>query len=114
MPPTLGLARIMYIAWFANCVTVARLGDIYRGYLLKAKARPLGWGGRNQCRETRSQVETRIVPGLALQPSFWVGWLGKVAALVGLVALAAALVGVLLLRSGPGGLARARGQIVGA
>src|ERR671932_2359214 len=31
----LGLSRIMYIAWFANCVTVARLGDAYRGYLLK-------------------------------------------------------------------------------
>jgi hypothetical protein len=42
--------------------------------------------------ETRSQVEISIVPGLALQPSFWVGWLGKVATLVGLVALAAALV----------------------
>jgi uncharacterized protein (TIRG00374 family) len=25
----------MYLAWFANCVTVARLGDVYRGYLLK-------------------------------------------------------------------------------
>lgn len=35
MPSALGLTRIMYIAWFANCVTVARLGDAYRGYLLK-------------------------------------------------------------------------------
>ena len=32
---TLGLAKIMYLAWFANCITVARLGDAYRGYLLK-------------------------------------------------------------------------------
>src|SRR3990170_1654944 len=38
MPSTLGLTRIMYIAWFANCVTVARLGDAYRGYLLKREA----------------------------------------------------------------------------
>jgi glycosyltransferase 2 family protein len=38
VPSTLGLARIMYLAWFANCVTVARLGDVYRGYLLKKKA----------------------------------------------------------------------------
>jgi uncharacterized protein (TIRG00374 family) len=38
LPPTLGLARIMYLAWFANCVTVARLGDVYRGYLLKKEA----------------------------------------------------------------------------
>ena len=28
----------MYIAWFANCVTIARLGDAYRGYLLKKAA----------------------------------------------------------------------------
>ena len=34
-PSTLGLTRIMYLAWFANCVTVARLGDAYRAYLLK-------------------------------------------------------------------------------
>src|SRR5918999_4231616 len=38
MPSTLGLTRIMYVAWFANCVTVARLGDAYRGYLLKREA----------------------------------------------------------------------------
>jgi len=28
----------MYVSWFANCVTVARLGDAYRGYLLKKEA----------------------------------------------------------------------------
>jgi uncharacterized membrane protein YbhN (UPF0104 family) len=38
MPSGLGLARIMYLAWFANCVTIARLGDAYRGYLLKRVA----------------------------------------------------------------------------
>ena len=38
MPSTLGLTRIMYLAWFANCVTIARLGDAYRGYLLKREA----------------------------------------------------------------------------
>src|SRR5215218_1597463 len=38
MPSTLGLTRIMYLAWFANCVTLARLGDAYRGYLLKREA----------------------------------------------------------------------------
>jgi len=26
VPSTLGLTRIMYLAWFANCVTIARLG----------------------------------------------------------------------------------------
>ncbi len=38
MPSAFGLTRIMYLAWFANCVTVARLGDAYRGYLLKREA----------------------------------------------------------------------------
>ena len=38
IPSVLGLTRIMYLAWFANCVTVARLGDVYRGYLLKREA----------------------------------------------------------------------------
>jgi uncharacterized protein (TIRG00374 family) len=35
IPSTLGLVKIMYLAWFANCITVARVGDAYRGYLLK-------------------------------------------------------------------------------
>lgn len=39
MPSSWGFARIMYISWFVNCVTVARLGDVYRGYLLKRRAR---------------------------------------------------------------------------
>jgi uncharacterized protein (TIRG00374 family) len=38
MPPALGLTRIMYLAWFANCATIARLGDAYRGYLLSESA----------------------------------------------------------------------------
>ena len=35
MPSTTSLAKIMYLASFVNCVTIARLGDAYRGYLLK-------------------------------------------------------------------------------
>jgi uncharacterized protein (TIRG00374 family) len=38
MPSSFGLTRIMYLSWFANCVTVARLGEAYRGYLLKREA----------------------------------------------------------------------------
>jgi uncharacterized protein (TIRG00374 family) len=38
MPSTLGLGEILYLSWFANCVTVARLGDAYRGYMLKRAA----------------------------------------------------------------------------
>lgn len=38
MPSLLGLGEILYLSWFANCVTVARLGDAYRGYMLKRTA----------------------------------------------------------------------------
>lgn len=38
MPSASQLTSIMYLAGFANCVTVARLGDVYRGYLLKRAA----------------------------------------------------------------------------
>ena len=30
-----GLTEIMFLAWFANCIVPAKLGDVYRGYLLK-------------------------------------------------------------------------------
>jgi len=38
IPSIFGLTRIMYLAWFANCITVARLGEAYRAYLLKRAA----------------------------------------------------------------------------
>ena len=38
VPSTAGLVRIMYLASFANCITIARLGDAYRGYLLRNAA----------------------------------------------------------------------------
>lgn len=38
MPSIFGLGEILYLSWFANCVTVARLGDAYRGYMLKKAA----------------------------------------------------------------------------
>ena len=43
VPSTVSLIRIMYLAWFANCVTIARLGDAYRGYLLKKAASVSFW-----------------------------------------------------------------------
>ncbi|MGN6360279.1 MAG: lysylphosphatidylglycerol synthase transmembrane domain-containing protein [Thermomicrobiales bacterium] len=39
VPSVVGLGEILYISWFANCVTPARLGDAYRGYLLKRSAK---------------------------------------------------------------------------
>ncbi len=29
------LTEIVYLSWFANCIVPAKLGDVYRGYLLK-------------------------------------------------------------------------------
>jgi len=38
MPSTPQLAQIMLLAWFANSLVPAKLGDAYRGYLLKREA----------------------------------------------------------------------------
>jgi glycosyltransferase 2 family protein len=40
VPGTWGLAEIYVLSWFANCVVPAKLGDAYRGYLLKKNAGP--------------------------------------------------------------------------
>ena len=39
VPPLRGLVQIMILSWFANCVVPARLGDAYRSYLLKERAK---------------------------------------------------------------------------
>lgn len=38
LPSVLGLAHIILLGWFGNCVAPAKLGDIYRGYLLKKES----------------------------------------------------------------------------
>jgi len=38
MPPFLGIAEIVLLSWFANCIVPAKLGDAYRAYLLKRAA----------------------------------------------------------------------------
>lgn len=38
LPSIMGLAEIIFLSWFANCVVPAKLGDAYRGYLLKLAA----------------------------------------------------------------------------
>ncbi len=39
LPSILGLSHIIFLGWFANCVVPAKLGDAYRGYLLKKETR---------------------------------------------------------------------------
>lgn len=38
LPSALGLAEIIFLSWFANCIMPAKLGDAYRAYLLKQSA----------------------------------------------------------------------------
>lgn len=40
IPGLKGLTEIYILGWFANCVVPAKLGDAYRGYLLKKNAGP--------------------------------------------------------------------------
>ena len=35
---TFDLGRIIFISWFANCLVPAKLGDVYRAYLIKRSA----------------------------------------------------------------------------
>lgn len=38
LPKLGGLIEIIYLSWFVNCLVPAKLGDAYRGYLLKKNA----------------------------------------------------------------------------
>ena len=38
LPSVLGIAEIILLSWFANCIVPAKLGDAYRAYLLKSVA----------------------------------------------------------------------------
>jgi uncharacterized protein (TIRG00374 family) len=40
VPGLFGLSQIYCLSWFANCLVPAKLGDAYRGYLLKKHAQP--------------------------------------------------------------------------
>jgi uncharacterized protein (TIRG00374 family) len=35
LPGLFDLTEIIFLSWFANCIVPAKLGDLYRGYLLK-------------------------------------------------------------------------------
>jgi uncharacterized protein (TIRG00374 family) len=39
VPGIPGILQILLISWFANCVVPAKLGDAYRGYMLKERSR---------------------------------------------------------------------------
>jgi uncharacterized membrane protein YbhN (UPF0104 family) len=37
LPTTAGLCKIVFLAWFANSITIGQVGDVVRGFLLKRK-----------------------------------------------------------------------------
>jgi glycosyltransferase 2 family protein len=39
LPSLAGLAEIIYLSWFANSVVPAKLGDVYRAYLLRSRSK---------------------------------------------------------------------------
>jgi hypothetical protein len=39
LPGLPGLTEMIFLSWFANCIVPAKLGDAYRSYLLKQRAR---------------------------------------------------------------------------
>jgi glycosyltransferase 2 family protein len=39
LPGVGGLTEMVFLSWFANCIVPAKLGDAFRGYLLKQRAR---------------------------------------------------------------------------
>jgi len=46
LPSILGLGEIIYLSWFANSIVPAKLGDVYRAYLLRARSGvPFSTGG---------------------------------------------------------------------
>ncbi|MFN8522142.1 MAG: lysylphosphatidylglycerol synthase transmembrane domain-containing protein [Chloroflexota bacterium] len=38
LPGVMGIAKIVLLSWFANCIVPAKLGDAYRAYMLKHEA----------------------------------------------------------------------------
>ncbi|HUG14500.1 MAG TPA: lysylphosphatidylglycerol synthase transmembrane domain-containing protein [Thermomicrobiales bacterium] len=91
VPGTWGLSEIYVLSWFANCVVPAKLGDAYRGYLLKKNAGPsfsrtLGTILAERLLDIIALVTLMVVSGLfvfhgSVPPSLrW--WFGAGAALV--------------------------------
>jgi uncharacterized protein (TIRG00374 family) len=69
VPGVRGLSEIYVLSWFANCVVPAKLGDAYRGYLLKKHAgasftRTLGTIFAERLLDVVALVVMMIVSGL--------------------------------------------------
>src|SRR5215204_1840355 len=101
IPATRGLAEIIVLAYFANSIVPAKLGDAYRGYLLKREARvpfSAGFGSILAERLVDAMVLVVVLAGSALlvfgaempsqaRPALMLAALLTVTGLVGLILL---------------------------
>lgn len=101
VPNIRGLTEIYLLGWFANCVVPAKLGDAYRGYLLKKHAGPsfsrtLGTIFAERLLDVVALVVIMMLSALfvfhgsipaSLQPWFVVGGILVVVGVGGLIAL---------------------------
>lgn len=103
VPGLWGLSEIYVLSWFVNCVVPAKLGDAYRGYLLKKHAGPsftrtLGTIFAERLLDVVALVVMMIVAGLVAfhgsVPASLRGWFiaGGALAVVGVLGLVGLIV----------------------
>ena len=110
LPSVFGLAEIIMLSWFANCIVPAKLGDPYRAYLLKSTA------GVSFSRTFGTILAERIIDMLLLfsllAASVLVAFSGALPAAIlsimqaGLVLVALVIVGLIVMRNFGGFISR--------
>jgi uncharacterized membrane protein YbhN (UPF0104 family) len=80
------LFHIIILAWFANCVLPAKMGDFYRAYLLRQQTEVSGSKGLGTIFSERALDFLVTVPGRFV-PAFIVGLLIAVGLIVGLLVI---------------------------
>ena len=103
LPSVVGLAEIVLLSWFANCVVPAKLGDAYRAYLLKSAS------GVSFSKTFGTILAERIIDMLllvsVLAVAVLVAWSGALPSAIlsimqaGLVLVVLVIVGLLVMRN---------------
>ena len=83
VPGALTLAEIIFLSWFVNCLVPAKLGDVYRAYLLKKRSVLSGSmaGGTIVAERLLDLTTLLLLAGLAGLAALW-GQRDKLATLV--------------------------------
>lgn len=63
-PSVLAVARIILLSWFANCIVPAKLGDVYRAYLLKQRQAGISWSRTMGTILAERVIDMLLVSGL--------------------------------------------------